>query len=65
MINIKVRRVIIPWAGQGRVGVGARVEARDLMRKGSAGILSPPLALLIGMLPNAPLTSHSRMSGSR
>ena len=34
MINIKVRRVIIPWAGQGRVGVGARVEARDLMRKG-------------------------------
>ena len=30
----------------------------------SAGIPSPPLALLTGMLPNAPLTSHSRMSGS-
>ena len=31
----------------------------------SAGILSPPLALFIVMLPNAHLTSHSRMSGSR
>ena len=29
----------------------------------SAGILSPPLALFIGMLPKAHLTSHSRMSG--
>jgi len=37
VINIKVRRVIIPWAGQGRVGVGARVGARDLMRKGHTG----------------------------
>ena len=31
----------------------------------SAGILSPPLALFIAMLPKAHLTSHSRMSGSR
>ena len=34
MINIKLKRVVIPWAGQGRLGVGARVGARDLMRKG-------------------------------
>ena len=31
----------------------------------SAGILSPPLALLIVMLPKAHLASHSRMSSSR
>ena len=31
----------------------------------STGILSPPLALFIVMLPKAHLTSHSRMSGSR
>ena len=31
----------------------------------STGIPSPPLALFIGMLPEALLTSHSRMSGSR
>ena len=31
----------------------------------SAGILSPPIALFIVMLPKAHLTSHSRMSGSR
>ena len=31
----------------------------------STGILSPPLALFIVMLPEAHLTSHSRMSGSR
>ena len=31
----------------------------------SAGILSPPLALFVVMLPQAHLTSHSRMSGSR
>ena len=31
----------------------------------SAGIPSPPLALFIVMLPDAHLTSHSRMSGSR
>ena len=31
----------------------------------SAGILSPPLALFIVMLPKAHLTSHSRMSVSR
>ena len=31
----------------------------------SAGIPSPPLALLLVMLPKAHLTSHSRMSGSR
>ena len=30
-----------------------------------AGILSPPLALFIVMLPKAHLTSHSRMFGSR
>ena len=30
----------------------------------SAGIPSPPLALLTGMLPNAHLTSHSQTSGS-
>ena len=30
----------------------------------SAGIPSPPLALLVVMLPKAHLTSHSRMSGS-
>ena len=30
-----------------------------------AGIISPPLALFIAMLPKAHLTSHSRMSGSR
>ena len=29
------------------------------------GILSPPLALFIAMLPKYDLTSHSRMSGSR
>ena len=31
----------------------------------STGILSPPLALFIEMLPKALLISHSRMSGSR
>ena len=31
----------------------------------STGIPSPPLALFLGMLPKAHLTSHSRMSGSR
>ena len=31
----------------------------------SSGILSPPLALFVVMLPQAHLTSHSRMSGSR
>ena len=31
----------------------------------STGIPSPPLALLVVMLPKAHLTSHSRMSGSR
>ena len=31
----------------------------------STGIPSPPLALLMVMLPKAHLTSHSRMSGSR
>ena len=31
----------------------------------SIGIPSPPLALFIVMLPKAPLTSYSRMSGSR
>ena len=31
----------------------------------STGIPSPPLVLLIMMLPKAPLTSHARMSGSR
>ena len=31
----------------------------------TAGILPPPLALFIVMLPKAHLTSHSRMSGSR
>jgi len=31
----------------------------------STGILSPPLALFVVMLPKAHLTSHSRMSGSR
>ena len=31
----------------------------------SAGIPSPPLALLVVMLPKARLTSHSNMSGSR
>ena len=31
----------------------------------STGIPSPPLALFVVMLPKAPLTSHSRMSGSR
>ena len=30
----------------------------------SPGILSPPLALFVAMLPKAHLTSHSRMSGS-
>ena len=31
----------------------------------STGILSPPLALFIVMLPKTHLTSHSKMSGSR
>ena len=31
----------------------------------SAGIPSPPIALLVVMLPKAHLTSHSRISGSR
>ena len=31
----------------------------------STGVPSPPLALLVVMLPKACLTSHSRMSGSR
>ena len=35
------------------------------MWNSSAGILSPPLALLIVMLPKNHLTSHSRTSGSR
>ena len=35
------------------------------MWKSSTGIPSPPLALLIVMLPKAHLTSHSRMTGSR
>ena len=35
------------------------------MLNSSAGIPSPPLALLVVMLPRAHLTSHSRMSGSR
>ena len=33
--------------------------------KSSTGIPSPPLALLVVMLPKARLTLHSRMSGSR
>ena len=33
--------------------------------KSSAGISSPPLALFVVRLPNAHLTSHSRMSGCR
>ena len=33
--------------------------------KSSTGIPSPPLALLVVMLPKAHLTLHSRMSGSR
>ena len=32
--------------------------------KSSTGIPSPPLALFVVMLSKAPLTSHSRMSGS-
>ena len=35
------------------------------IRNISIGILSPPLALFIVMLPKAHLTSHSRMFGSR
>ena len=35
------------------------------MLSSSAGISSPPLALLVVMLSRAHLTSHSRMSGSR
>ena len=35
------------------------------IRNSSAGIPSPPLTLLIAMLPKAHLTSHSRISGSR
>ena len=35
------------------------------IRNSSTGILSPPLALFVVMLPKAHLTSHSRMSGSR
>ena len=31
----------------------------------TAGILSPPLAFFVVMLPNTHWTSHSRMSGSR
>ena len=31
----------------------------------STGILSPPLALILVMLPKAHLTSHSRITGSR
>ena len=31
----------------------------------STGIPSPPLALFVGILPKAHLTSHSRMSGCR
>ena len=33
--------------------------------RSSTGILSPPLALFVVMLPKAHLTLHSRMSGSR
>ena len=33
--------------------------------KSSTGILSPPLALLVVLLPNAHLTMHSKMSVSR
>ena len=35
------------------------------LRNSSAGILSPPLALFIVMLPKAHLTSHSRISCPR
>ena len=35
------------------------------IQNSSAGILSPPLALFVVMLPKVHLTSHSRMSGSR
>ena len=35
------------------------------MWNSSTGIPSPPLALFVVMLPQAHLTSHSRMSGSR
>ena len=35
------------------------------IRNSSTGIPSPPLVLSVLMLPNAHLTSHSRMSGSR
>ena len=35
------------------------------MWNSSTGISSPPLALFVVMLPQAHLTSHSRMSGSR
>ncbi|KAF7245053.1 Collagen alpha-2(V) chain [Varanus komodoensis] len=40
-------------------------EAGPEILNSSAGILSPPLALLLLRLPKAHLTSHSRMSGSR
>ena len=35
------------------------------IKSSSTGILSPPLALFLVMLPKAHLTSYSRMSGSR
>ena len=40
-------------------------ESSSSIWNSSAGILLPPLALFVVMLPNAHLTSHSRMSGSR
>ena len=64
---------VLAWKIPGMVGPGGllsvgshrvRHDWSDLT-VAATGILSPPLALFVGMLSKAHLTSHSRMSGSR
>ena len=45
--------------------MSAAHQHHHLLKFETAGIPSPPLALLVVMLPKAHLTSHSKMSGSR
>ena len=47
------------------IDCGTFTESSSRIWNSSTGILSPPLALFLVMLPKAHLTSHSRMSGSR
>ena len=46
-------------------GMSAARQQHHLLKFETAGIPSPPLALLVVMLPKAHLTSQSKMYGSR